>query len=114
MTRGQKLAHVLLSILIGVAASTLIVEVAANHLPLFQTDVRFVSEIMKEDPDIHRKFLANADVTYFSADMQRYNFKTHIIVDDYYGRDETPEGDVWAVTIGDSFTFCSEIPIEDC
>ncbi len=108
------LKEAVLLFVFGILLSFVMIEAVANFLPLFQTDVRFIAEGMDKDPFLYSKFKP-LDATYFSADLKRYSVRTNPLgVDDYYIRDETPVGDIFGVAIGDSFTYCAEINIEDC
>lgn len=106
----EVITSVVISVLLGVA----MVEVASSALPLFQTDIRFVSEVQEWDDTYYAKFKSDVDVTYFSADMHRYAVRTSPLgIGDYNIRDDTPSAEPFAVAIGDSFTYGAELNAEE-
>lgn len=111
----ERLRDIFVLFMFGVFLSLLLIEFISNNVPLFQTDIKFVAEGIERDPELYARFNP-VDSTYFSADLVMYRVKTNPITSEsgYYVRDDTVVGQPYAVAIGDSFTFCAEIKIEDC
>ncbi|QQG40203.1 MAG: hypothetical protein HYS81_02230 [Candidatus Aenigmatarchaeota archaeon] len=109
----------LVLVLFTVAVLTVTIETAINEFPIMETDRRSVPLAFTGDAYLQSKAV-KTDSSFYTEDLRKYRVITNPLASgdadatmkEYYIRDDTPQREVFAVAIGDSFTWGTKMDVE--